>query len=111
MLVAGSWACRDAGCADLPEPCRAVTSCMHFGAGTRNAPAAIQRLEPIHDPRDILADVQITACQFFQCAQALLSVIDRFKMVATQQLSQLARIDSITLTTVFQQGILARITY
>ena len=51
------------------------------------------------------------ACQLFQCAQALLSVIDRFKMVATQELSQLARIDSITLTTVFQQGILARITH
>src|SRR5258707_14092474 len=31
-------------------------------------------------------------------------------MVATQELSQLARIDSITLTTVFQQGILAWIT-
>jgi hypothetical protein len=30
-------------------------------------------------------------------------------MIATQELSQLARIDSITLTTVFQQGILARI--
>ena len=37
--------------------------------------------------------------------------IDRLKMVATQELSQLARIDSITLTTVFQQGILARITH
>src|SRR5271165_208156 len=84
--------------------------CIHSGAGTRNAPAAIQRLEPIHDPCDILTDIQITACQFFQCAQALLSVIDRLKMVATQELSQLARIDSITLTTVFQQGILARIT-
>jgi hypothetical protein len=90
---------------------RTVTWYIHFVAGTRNAPAAIQRLEPIHDPRDILGDGQITASQLFQCAQAVLSVIDRLKMVTTQELSQLVRIDSITFTTVFQQGILARITH
>jgi hypothetical protein len=39
------------------------------------------------------------------------ALIIRFKLVARQELSQLARIDSITLTPVFQQGILARITH
>jgi hypothetical protein len=54
---------------------------------------------------------EVTASQLFQCAQAVLSVIDRLKMVTAQELSQLVRIDSITFTTVFQQGILARITH
>src|SRR6266849_9876458 len=47
--------------ADLAEPFRTVTWCIHFVAGTRNAPTAIQRFEPIHDPREILGDGQITA--------------------------------------------------
>lgn len=39
----------------------------------------------------------------------MLSLIHRLELVATQQLRQLARIDPVTLTTVFQQRVLSRI--
>src|ERR1700731_799090 len=61
---------------DLVEPFRTVTCCIHFAAGTWNAPTAIQSLEQIHDPREILGEGQITASQFLQRSQAVLSVID-----------------------------------
>src|SRR2546429_3836271 len=51
-----------------------------------NAPAAIDRLDPVHDPREIFADGQISPGQFFQRAQALLSVINRAEQIGAQQL-------------------------
>jgi hypothetical protein len=42
----------DAGFANLAEPFRAITLCIYFFAATRNGPAAIQRLEPVHDPSE-----------------------------------------------------------
>ncbi len=64
-----------------------------------------------HDSRDILGDGQITARQLLQRSQAVLSVVDRFNLVHVQLFSQLARIDPVTLTAVFQQGILSWITH
>lgn len=37
----------------------------------------------------------------------MLAVVNRRELVATQQLRQLSRIDSVTLAAVFQQGVLA----
>jgi hypothetical protein len=39
----------------------------------------------------------------------VLAVVNRRELVATQQLRQLSRIDSVTLAAVLQQGVLARI--
>jgi hypothetical protein len=69
---------------------------------TENAPTAIQRLEPIHDPREILGDGQIAARQLLQRSQAVLSVIDRLKLVHVQLFGQLARIDPVTLAAILQ---------
>src|SRR5258708_12969223 len=66
--------------ADLAEPFRTVTWCIHFVAGTRNAPTAIQRFEPIHDPREILGDGQITAPQPLHPSQPLLSAFYRLQL-------------------------------
>ena len=40
-----------------------------LGASTRNAPTAIQGLQPIHNPREIFGDGQITARQLLQRSQ------------------------------------------
>ena len=90
-----------AGFPDLVQPCRPVRWCIHFLAGTRNTPTAIQRLESIHNPPEILVDRQITAGQFLQGSDAILPVIDRLEMVEAQQLGQLAGVDLVTLATFF----------
>ena len=64
-------------------------------AGTGNAPAAIDSLHPVHDPRDIFADGQICSDQFFQRTQALLSVINRAEQIDAQQLGQLPCVDPV----------------
>jgi hypothetical protein len=53
LLVVVFGAPPDSGFDDLAEPFRALTWCIHFTAGARNAPTAIQRFEPIHLMRDI----------------------------------------------------------
>src|SRR2546429_9980818 len=73
-----------------------------------NAPAAIARLDPVHDPREIFADGQISPGQFFQRAQALLSVINRAEQIGAQQLGQLPRIDSNVSAPFLQQGVPVR---
>ena len=70
---------------------------------TGNRPAAIQRFQPIHDPRQIFDDGQITPGQFPQHAHAGLAVVDRLEMIAAQQLGQFAGIDAVTLVSVFEQ--------
>src|SRR5207253_10719948 len=66
-------------------------------AGAGNAPAAIDRLDPVDDPREVFADGQISPGQFFYCAQAILSVIDGAEEIGAQQLGQLSRIDPVAL--------------
>ena len=78
-------------------------------SATGNAPAAIDRLDPVHDPREIFADGQISPGQFFQRAQALLSVINRAEQIGAQQLGQLPRIDPIVSAPFLQQGVAARV--
>ena len=101
LLVVVFSASPDTGFADLAEPFRTVTGCLHFIADAGNGPTAIQRLESIHDPYQIFGDGQITARQLLQCSQAVLSVIDRLDFVHVQLFGQLACIDPITLAAIF----------
>ena len=48
-----------------------------------------------------LVMVKITACQFLQGSDAMLSVIDRFEIVEAQLFGQLACIDPLTLAAFF----------
>src|SRR6516162_2316706 len=52
--------------ADLREPFFAMAWCIHLLAGAWDAPAAIDRLHPGHDPREISSNGQITPHQFLQ---------------------------------------------
>src|SRR5258708_27120737 len=85
--------------------------CVDLRAATGDGPTAIQRLEAISDPREILSDRQITARQLFQSSSPALSVIDRFEMLEAQQFGQLAGVNLVTLAALFQQSILTRITH
>ena len=80
-------------------------------AGTGNAPAAIDGLHPVHHPREIFADGQISPDQFFQGAQAIFSVVDRAEKIGAQQLGQLAPIDPIALAAFLEQCVAARIAH
>jgi hypothetical protein len=51
-------------------------------ASAGNSPAAVQRFDAIHDAGDILSDGQITAPQFFQGANPMLSVVHGMELVA-----------------------------
>ena len=66
-------------------------------AGTRNTPAAIDRLHSAHDSCEIFADGQIAACQFLQHADPCPVVIDRAELVHVQPVGQLACIDPVIL--------------
>src|SRR6202042_3454216 len=59
---------------DLPEPLRTMARCIDLLAGTRNGPTAIDGFYPGHDPREIFGDGQITAHQFLQGSQTVVSV-------------------------------------
>src|SRR5258708_20077206 len=83
--------------------------CVDLRAATGDGPTAIQRLEAISDPREILSDRQITARQLLQSSYPVLSVIDRFEMVEAQQFGQLAGVKLVTLAAIFHQIILTRI--
>src|ERR1700674_6133486 len=52
-----------AGMRNLAQPFLSRARSINLGAGTRNAPTAIQRLQSIHHPRQIFADGLITAPQ------------------------------------------------
>ncbi len=61
---------------NLVQPFFPITWRVDLLAGTGNATAAIRGLEPIHHPRQLFADDQITARQLLQRSQAPLSVVD-----------------------------------
>src|SRR6266478_8748977 len=87
LLVIVLGATAHASFRDLAQPFWTVARCIDLRPCTRNRPAPIQRLDPIHDPPEILADRQIAARQLFQCSYAILSVVDRRKRSVAQQLS------------------------
>ena len=66
-------------------------------ATTRNGPTAIDGLHPGHDLGEISGDGQITAHQFLQGSQTVVSVIDGVEMIEPQQFGQPARIDPVIL--------------
>src|SRR5215831_6067889 len=94
---------------DLSQPLGAMTGRVDGCTRAGNRPTAVQSFDAIHDASDILGDGQITAPQFFQGANAMLSVIHRMELVTAQQLRQLARIDSVVLIAIFQKSVLSRI--
>jgi hypothetical protein len=79
---------------------RASAARIDRRTATRNGPAAIEGFDPSHDSADIFRERQIAAAQFFQGAQAVLSVIHRLELPATQQFRQLSGIDPITLAAI-----------
>src|SRR5271167_4133808 len=92
---------------NLVQPFRTVTRGVNRRAGTSNGPAAIERLDSIHNPGEIFADRQITAPQFLQGSYAIFSMVDRPEKSAAQQFGQFSRIDLVTLAALFQQRIYA----
>jgi len=56
-----------------------------------------------------LGDGQITAHQFLQGSQAVVSVIDRAQLVVVQQFGQLPGVNTVILVAFLQQGIPTRI--
>ena len=100
-----------AGLRDLAQPLVTMARVVDTLATTGNAPAAIDGFHPVHDPREILADGQISPGQFFPHAQPLFSVIDRAEQIGAQQLGQLPRIDPVALAAFLEQGRVARIAH
>src|SRR2546429_545910 len=97
LLVVKLCSAAHAGLGDLAQPFLTMARMVDTLAGAGNAPAAIDRLDPVHDPREVFADGQISPGQFFYCAQAILSVIDGAEEIGAQQLGQLSRIDPVAL--------------
>src|SRR5439155_60995 len=90
LLVVKLCSAAHAGLGDLAQPFLTMARMVDTLAGAGNAPAAIDRLDPVHDPREVFADGQISPGQFFYCAQAILSVIDGAEEIGAQQLGQLS---------------------
>jgi len=88
---------------NLPQPFCPIAWCVHLLAGTRNRPTSIDGLQSTHHPRQISRDRQITAGQFLQSSYAMLSVINRLKLVPVQQLRQFARVVAIILVPYFSR--------
>src|SRR5207245_7746543 len=86
-----------AGLRNLAQPFLSRARSIDLGAGTSNAPTAIQRLQSIHHARQIFADGLITAPQLAQRPQSIFSVVDRSQHSRAQQVSQLARIHLVAL--------------
>ena len=86
---------------NLVQPFRTVTRGVDRRAGASNGPAAIERLESIHNSGEIFADRQITAPQFLQGSYAIFSMVDRSEKSAAQQIGQFSRIDLVTLAALF----------
>src|SRR5439155_9950950 len=96
----------------------ASSSVRRWLAPLPNALSGRQRsglvLLPITDldrSRQVFDDGQITSRQLPQHPYAGLAMVDRFELIAAQQLRQLAGIDPITLVPVFEQRILPGIAH
>src|ERR1700682_1362926 len=66
---------------ELVQPLGAMTGSIDADATAGNAPAAVQRFDPIHGAGDILGDRQIAAPQLLKGAYSMLSVVHRLKLV------------------------------
>jgi hypothetical protein len=82
---------------NLSQPFCPIARCVHLLAGTRNRPTPVDRFQATHHACQIPRDRQITARQFLQSSYAMLSVIDRLKLVPVQQFGQFARVVAIIL--------------
>ncbi|HEX9111439.1 MAG TPA: hypothetical protein VF845_08165 [Terriglobales bacterium] len=72
----------DASFPDLGQPLRSMTAIIDIPSRTGNGPAAIQRFQAIHDPRQVFDDRQITPGQLAQHPHTRLAMVDRLQMVA-----------------------------
>src|SRR5712691_595067 len=68
---------------ELVQPFLSSAHSIDLGAGTRNAPAAIQCLQAIHHARQIFADGLITAPQLAQRPYSIFSVVNRSQHPST----------------------------
>src|ERR1035438_4933785 len=66
---------------DLSQPLGAMTGSVDGCASTGNRPTAVHSFDAIHDAGHILGDGQITAPQFFQGANSMLSVVHGMELV------------------------------
>src|SRR5258708_2548076 len=80
------------GLRELAQPFLPIAWSIDASACTRNAPAEIHGLEPIHRAGQIFADGLITAPQLAQRPQSIFSVVDRAQHPGAQQIGELARI-------------------
>ena len=70
-----------AGLSDLAQPLGAMTGVVDVPSGTGNRPAAIHRLQAIHDSRQIFDQGQVTPTQFAQHAYARFAMVDRLEII------------------------------
>src|ERR1019366_7428174 len=99
----------NAGFQNLGQPFSTMTRGIDGGTATGYGPAAIQRLDPTHDAREIFRDSQIAAPQLLQGAHPVLSVVHSIELVCMYTIGQFPRIDPITLAAILQQGVSSRI--
>ena len=99
------------GFRDRAQPFRPMTRCVNWRAGAGHAPTRVQRLQPIHHPREVLAERPIAARQLLQRAQAVLSRVDRREPILAQEFGQLWRIYPVALVARFQPSVRARMAY
>ena len=71
-----------AGFPDLGQPLRPMSTIIDISSRTWNRPAPIHRFQPVHDPRQIFDDGQITSGEFPQHAYAGFAVINRRELIA-----------------------------
>ena len=86
-----------------------MARCIDLLAAARDGPTAVDGFYSSHHPAEILGDGQITAHQFLQGSQAVVSVIDRAQLVVVQQFGQLPGVHAVILVAFLQQGIPTRI--
>src|SRR5207249_10661971 len=60
LLVVKLCSAAHAGLGDLAQPFLTMARMVDTLASAGNAPAAIDRLDPVHDPREVFADGQIS---------------------------------------------------
>src|SRR2546425_11098986 len=77
LLVKELGSTAHAGFRYFAQPFRTMVRCVDGRTFAGNAPAPVESLEPIHDPREIFADRQITARQLLQRSEAVLPMVDR----------------------------------
>jgi hypothetical protein len=81
LLIESLGSTANSGFSDLDQPLCSMTGIVNVPSGAGNRSAAIQRFQPIHDPRQIFDHRQITPGQFPQHPYPRLAMIDRLELV------------------------------